>query len=117
MLLRLTQQHEERKPNDEEVNEVAPRIEFNKKDNGHYCVESYPDTILINIPPNQYEVEIFKDSIPKCQNIEKPSNIFKSLIVTTSTGDTIFKQEEYNNCLWCVYNLTHQTSYELFLDR
>lgn len=92
-------------------------IEFNKKDNGHYCVESYPDTILINIPPNQYEVEIFKDSIPKCQNIEKPSNIFKSLIVTTSTGDTIFKQEEYNNCLWCVYNLTHQKSYELFLDR
>ena len=90
---------------------------FNKKDNGHYCVESYPDTILINIPPNQYEVEIFKDSIPKCQNIERPSNIFKSLIVTTSTGDTIFKQEEYNNCLWCVYNLTHQKSYELFLDK
>ena len=82
---------------------IIVNIEFNKNDNGHYNVESYPDTLSMIIPPMQQDVVIIRDTIPQCSFLEKPSNFFSSLIVHKTDGNILFEQMKYNNCLWFGY--------------
>ena len=52
---------------------IIVSFQFNKKDNGHYNVESYPDTLIsIIIPPSQYDIVLFRDTLTECSILERP---------------------------------------------
>lgn len=93
---------------------IIVSFQFNKKDNGHYNVESYPDTLIsIIIPPSQYDIVLFRDTLPECSILERPSNFFNTLTIKKLNGDILFEQMNYNNCVWENYWYKGETRYRL----
>lgn len=89
-------------------------FQLNKKDNGHYNVESYPDSLIsIMISPSQYDVVLFRDTLPECSILERPSNFFNMLTIKKINGDILFEQMNYNNCVWEDYWYKGETRYRL----
>lgn len=93
---------------------IIVNFQLNKEDNGHYNVESYPDSLIsIMISPSQYDVVLFRDTLPECSILERPSNFFNMLTIKKLNGDILFEQMNYNNCVWEDYWYKGETRYRL----